>query len=85
MKKLSKNQREKIEEKVEFKKITWFVFITGILFFFGGLYRFLYTNPTITMSARTKHPVMFDGSYLIFLGVIMMTIGIYRVFFYKKN
>lgn len=81
MKKLNENQREKIE----FIKLSWFVFFIGLLFFFVGLYRFLYTEPTITMSSRTKHPVMFDGSYFIFLGVIFIIISIYRIFFYKES
>lgn len=85
MKKLSKREKEKLKNKIENKQTTWFTFIFGASFFFGGLYKFLYKSPTITMSLRTKHPIMSDGSYMIFIGAIMLIIWVYRFFFFKNH
>lgn len=84
MKKLSKKQREKLEQKKDFKINTRATFIIGVSFFSVGLYRFLFTAPSVTMSQKTKHPIMFDGSYLIFIGGIMLILWVYRIFFLKK-
>ena len=77
-----KSKRE--QKKIEFKKTTWFIFIIGIAFLSTGFYRFFFINPSLMKNLRTQEPIMFDGSYFIFLGGLMISLGLYRIKYVKK-
>lgn len=75
MKKLSKKEKGRIE----FKKMTWLIFILGLSFSFTGFYRYFFTNPNLMKNTKTQEPIMFDGSYFIFLGILMIFLVLYRI------
>jgi amino acid transporter len=79
-----RKKTKKEKDRVEFKKLTWFIFITGIAFSLVGFYRFFYTSPSLMKNLKTQEPIMFDGSYFIFLGVLILFSGVYRIKYVKK-
>jgi len=84
MKKLSKREKQLKQSRKEHSYLTWTTFIIGITFCLVGFRRFLQDSPAIMMNTRTKHPILDHGNYPIFIGLIMIIVALYRVFFLKK-
>lgn len=83
-KKLSKREKEINEKKKEFVFTNWVTFILGVVFCFVGFRRFFSGNITVLMNQKTKYPIMDNGSYPIFIGILLLVIGFYRILFLKR-
>lgn len=85
MKKISKRQREEVENKKGDKITNWFCFLFGIALSIGGLRRLFSGHIGVQMNSRTNYPILSNGLYPLFIGFIMIGVGVYRVFFLKKK
>lgn len=85
MKKLSKRQRQDITNKKDSRITSWFCFIIGFALSIAGLKRLFSGYIGIQMNPRTNYPILSNGLYPLVIGLVMIGIGFYRVFFLKKK
>jgi hypothetical protein len=84
MKKLSEKEKQLKQHRKDHSHKTWATFIIGIAFCLVGFRRLLQDSPAIMMNPRTKHPILDNGNYPIFIGLIMIILGLYRALFLKN-
>jgi|UPI00035C9741 hypothetical protein len=80
-----KKKSKKVKEKIKFKKLTQTIFIIGLLFLLVGLYRFFLVSPLLGVNIRTNQPVITDGSFFIFVGILQIILSFYRIYFAKRS
>ena len=76
------NKKQKREK--EYRQLTWFALIVGLMFLSTGVYRVFFKNIKIGSHYLSTEIKATNGSMFILVGVILTFSGIYRIIKKKK-